>query len=150
MPDMVGTIQSLPFKTVDVDEWARSVRELMQRVPPRQLLSRLDSQRRRSLPVTSPLLHYPHPWMRPEVPIADGDWSKLAPVYLPNGGVNRKGFLRRLAALPSILGQGGTRLVSRALGLGAGGGLLAAALALLLRAWGMNDVALSLRSWAKR
>lgn len=60
MPEMVCVLQGLELDSLDVDAWAAQTWKLAQKLPPEQLLRRLG---RRGLPRTSPMLHYPHPWM---------------------------------------------------------------------------------------
>lgn len=83
LPEMVCTIQRLPLNALDGDEWAAHAYRLSNRVPPDRLLSQLSSARRQSLPTTSPLLHFPHPWMPGgDMRLVDlKDVSKLAPIY---------------------------------------------------------------------
>lgn len=164
MPEMVATIQGLPLDGLDADEWAALARQLMLQVPPERLLQQLPLQRRRQLPNTSPLLHYPHPWMRRGAAAAsmaaNGDLSQLAPVYrLPpgtagdhdagGGGLVGRELSRILGDLSAWRG----RLVC-ALGFSrdrqAKAGFPGAALAMLLRAVGLGAFALSVRAWVKR
>lgn len=84
LPDMVSVLQSLPLHALDVEDWAASTWQLLQRVPPGDLLQRLPAPRRRALPLTSPLLHFPHPWMSrvPADATAESvEMSKLSPIY---------------------------------------------------------------------
>lgn len=62
-------LQRLPLDELDVDVWACEVRGLLRRVPPAELLSRLPRDLSGRLPSTSPLLHFPHPWMQ-RMPVA--------------------------------------------------------------------------------
>lgn len=158
MPEMVTVIQSLPLDTVNVDEWAVRARMLMHRIPPERLISKLDVATRRAMPVTTPLVHFPHPWMIPEtrcVDLREQDVTFLAPVYLPDGGASAwppESFLSRASAalLPSSLGDAGYRLVAKILGIGVGGATVAAALGLLLQALGYGSPAESLNRIADK
>merc|ERR1712014_372161 len=91
---------------LDVDDWAREARSLAQRLRPDELISRLPRHLQRALPPTSPLFHYPHPWMRSK---ADGfsavqdmsprDASRVAPVYANGHGVPACGAHRSWRSL---------------------------------------------------
>lgn len=136
MPEMVAVIQSLPLKTVDVDQWAQRAKRLMIKLPPERLFSRLHISARRALPVTTPLVHYPHPWMQPALKCSHSseDLLKLAPVYLPDGGAGAwppEGLIERsMAALPPAIIERLAALLRKSVFLGFGGATVALVLAL--------------------
>jgi len=164
MPEMVCAIQSLPLAELDVDAWAVRARTLMRQVPPAELLSKLDPHRRRALPQTTPLFHWPHPWMNaadPASAVRGAEMSQLAPIYapegsiLPGGGVQASGGAAKGAlGLPRRLlaGKGGVRVLLRALGVSGDkrSSALLTVLAVLIRALGLGAVVMSARAWVKR
>jgi len=146
LPDMVCALQQLPLGSVDVDEWAASAWRLARQVPPTELVARLSAARRRALPRTCPLLHYPHPWM-PQLPRSRGagvgtqavvatanipaqDMLLLAPVYrckhVPSRATGTALLRGLLAGLGMGTSAGGPALLLRLFrALGMGGMLLA-------------------------
>jgi len=138
LPDVALVIQGLPLDSLDVDEWAATAWSLAKRLPPDELLRRLPAPRRRALPATSPLMHFPHAWMpqararagAPSATLADEELRASAPVYAPP---------RRFGGCPWSRGGGpGSLLTSRAAWLlstfGVAGAVVLAALALAGRA----------------
>jgi len=139
MPEMVAAIQSLPLKDLEVDIWVESSRRLMTKVSPSWLLWRLG--RRCKVPVTSPLRHYPHPWMAVEdeadEPPLHVDLLLMAPIYL-----HKSGQLKVRSTFPLSMRALQQRLVNLALGVikvGTSGSVLVLALALALYTMGAND-----------
>lgn len=158
MPEIAGVIQNLPLQDLDADEWAGLARQLMSRVSPAVLMARLPRQQRANLPRTSPLFHYPHPWMKRlwarQVP-SSGEVLKLAPVYV-------KLPLQAAGAawdLPWLLGQKGPDLgqvALRILGLSTSSGSRGQAgkhtalVGLILRLLSLGAVVMFARAWVRR
>eukprot|EP00747_Dinoflagellata_sp_TGD_P040859 gnl/TRDRNA2_/TRDRNA2_141127_c0_seq1.p1 gnl/TRDRNA2_/TRDRNA2_141127_c0~~gnl/TRDRNA2_/TRDRNA2_141127_c0_seq1.p1 ORF type:complete len:431 (+),score=81.01 gnl/TRDRNA2_/TRDRNA2_141127_c0_seq1:110-1402(+) len=84
MPEMVCAVQHMHLDALDVDEWAMITRQLAKKVPPEDLLARLPAARRKLLPSTSPVLHYPHPWISSDKVLDKESLTALAPIYNPN------------------------------------------------------------------
>eukprot|EP00811_Abedinium_folium_P000212 NODE_10193_length_1370_cov_5.212389.p1 GENE.NODE_10193_length_1370_cov_5.212389~~NODE_10193_length_1370_cov_5.212389.p1 ORF type:complete len:356 (-),score=105.76 NODE_10193_length_1370_cov_5.212389:302-1300(-) len=95
LPEMVLLLQNLPFASLDVCDWAQRALQLSRTLPPEQLLRRLSTH---DLPFTSPLLHYPHPWMaqdrrqRAKKPSEAADIFALAPIYCARPSLSRRGW----------------------------------------------------------
>lgn len=109
MSEMVPAMQSLSLADIDVDEWAVDARKLALQFPPEQLILRLPSQVCDSLPPTSPLWHFPHPWMQPRLeedpplfpgPSRASNVLDLAPVY--SGAVGNRLIKRQTTSLRQI------------------------------------------------
>merc|ERR1712083_280315 len=84
MPEMVAMLQKLPFDAIDVDQWAAHAQRLATRLPPERLMGTIPPVNRNGMPRTSPLLHFPHPWMVANGSSAMDDARKLtmmAPIY---------------------------------------------------------------------
>lgn len=109
MSEMVPAMQSLSLVDLDVDEWAVDARTLAVRLPPEELISRLPPRVRDSLPPSSPLWHFPHPWMQARLadpPLFPGpskavNMLDLAPIY--SGAVGNRvkrqtHFLQQIAS----------------------------------------------------
>ncbi|CAE8604448.1 unnamed protein product [Polarella glacialis] len=123
MPEMVSALQKLPLGSLDADEWASKARQLAKQVPPEELLRRLPPAVRLALPSTSPLFHFPHPWMvSAGKASAEKDLSALAPIY--------RGGSSGLAVRRSY---GGALLDNRSWGLLLVGGLFSSGFGLALR-----------------
>jgi len=113
MPEMVAMLQKLPFDAVDVDQWAAHAQELARRLPPERLLRTIPPVNRTGMPRTSPLLHYPHPWMVTDRSSMMGDARKLtmmAPIYsnlspVPSAAPDSSGVCRHFT-LWSVTGAG--------------------------------------------
>mmetsp|Transcript_26613 Transcript_26613/g.48770 ORF Transcript_26613/g.48770 Transcript_26613/m.48770 type:complete len:402 (-) Transcript_26613:61-1266(-) len=75
--EMQMVLQTLPMKTKDVDNWAIEVSKLSQRLQPEAFMQRMPWRLWLTLPPTSPLRHYPYPWMTS----AAATTADLAPVY---------------------------------------------------------------------
>jgi len=137
MPEMVSVLQQLQLDRLDVDDWASEAWQLAQRLPPDKFVRRLPRKRRCALPSTSPLFHFPHPWMprhswagkwhgssfRPITEKAAGSISQLAPVYASVGKVTLwkrlVGVHRSVAELVGkLFFEGGMAPFLRALGVG--------------------------------
>jgi len=63
LPEMVLLLQNLPYASLDVPKWAERTWQLSKQLPPETLMYRLPRQIKKTLPYTSPLFHYPHPWI---------------------------------------------------------------------------------------
>eukprot|EP00933_Yihiella_yeosuensis_P058346 TRINITY_DN58769_c0_g1_i1.p1 TRINITY_DN58769_c0_g1~~TRINITY_DN58769_c0_g1_i1.p1 ORF type:complete len:418 (+),score=55.92 TRINITY_DN58769_c0_g1_i1:107-1360(+) len=94
LPEMVSVLQKLPLSELDADEWAANAFELSKQVPPESLVWCLPRSQRRLLPRTSPVFHFPHPWMGGKKPLdsreryrVKKDMWKKAPVYQGGGSV---------------------------------------------------------------
>lgn len=150
LPEVVCAIQTLPLQRLDAEAWVSLAGQLMQQVPPAELLKRLPPTRQLAIPANSPLRHYPHPWARPGEP-AVGELSRQAPVYATPSGAKGALFagcrplwmlsLQRLAF--DSLG-----MTSSVPGSSGKGGLLARAVSVLLRLLGISAILLSARALA--
>lgn len=101
LPEMVLLLQNLPYASLDVPGWAQRTWDLSRRLPPEKFVHRLPRQIRKALPCTSPLFHYPHPWIarsKGSVKVfATKDHNrknvlKLAPIYTARPGVRSRLF----------------------------------------------------------
>lgn len=83
LPGMITVLQGIQFADIKVDDWAMKARHLFWQLPPDELLAKLPRELRSALPSTSPLFHYPHPWMRDGVPpeLAQDALREAAPIY---------------------------------------------------------------------
>lgn len=73
MPEMVSMLQRLPLDTLDMEDWVNRTRQLALQLPPEKFIARAGQHLQSSgLPPTSPLLHFPHPWMRPGLQVRNG------------------------------------------------------------------------------
>mmetsp|Transcript_12683 Transcript_12683/g.28490 ORF Transcript_12683/g.28490 Transcript_12683/m.28490 type:complete len:389 (-) Transcript_12683:39-1205(-) len=75
--EMQMVLQMLPMKTTDVDSWATEVAKLSQRLQPEAFMRRMPWRLWCMLPPTSPLRHYPYPWMKQAIAFG----PRSAPVY---------------------------------------------------------------------
>mmetsp|Transcript_89424 Transcript_89424/g.277890 ORF Transcript_89424/g.277890 Transcript_89424/m.277890 type:complete len:398 (+) Transcript_89424:174-1367(+) len=123
LPEVTSVLQQLPLQALDVEDWAAQAWRLVGRLGPEELLQRAAA-RRRALPSSSPLLHFPHPWMPrgsepPAAPAAEL-W-RCSPIYA--------------ARPPRQAAEGLARLLQ---GLGMAGAALAVAWALSPWAWALQ------------
>eukprot|EP00929_Paragymnodinium_shiwhaense_P119505 TRINITY_DN91417_c0_g1_i1.p1 TRINITY_DN91417_c0_g1~~TRINITY_DN91417_c0_g1_i1.p1 ORF type:complete len:424 (-),score=68.98 TRINITY_DN91417_c0_g1_i1:144-1415(-) len=86
LPDMVIIFQTLSWDRIDVDTWASHAWQLFRRLPPEELLARVPSQQVHALPPTSPMLHWPHPWLQggallDSKAVSEMQVAQLAPIY---------------------------------------------------------------------
>jgi len=113
MPEMVAMLQKLPFDAVDVPQWAAHAQKLARRLPPDRLMETIPPINRNGVPLTSPLLHFPHPWMVPNGSSLMDDARELtmtAPVYsnrrpIPRAAPKSSGVCRHFT-MWSVTGAG--------------------------------------------
>eukprot|EP00927_Polykrikos_kofoidii_P059498 TRINITY_DN54647_c0_g1_i1.p1 TRINITY_DN54647_c0_g1~~TRINITY_DN54647_c0_g1_i1.p1 ORF type:complete len:419 (+),score=62.49 TRINITY_DN54647_c0_g1_i1:170-1426(+) len=97
LPEMVCLMQQVKWGQLDVDDWAARTRLLAEKLPPQELMMNLPTNCRLELPVTSPLFHYPHPWMTGPLPEDTLAVSRLSPIYGAEGEAALKGCQKLMA-----------------------------------------------------
>lgn len=142
MAEMMMVLQRLPLGKKSVDDWAIEAQSLAQQLSPEDLMRRLPPDVRRALPSSSPLIHFPHPWMKNSALAKRGDLSKLAPAYSSKLGNRAQSWIRSSSMqtllvifeshLRSAVGGGRSLRV-----FGSGGALTLAGIfgALMVRRW---------------
>merc|ERR1712224_904230 len=125
MPALHQFLQRLPLEDLDVDEWSHQAKLLMQRAPPQDFLRSLPPELVRQLPATSPMLNYPHPWVKrysgkktsmstcSDKGSPDDMW-RSAPIYSGRVvlGGDKMSAVKQARILLRFLGVGGMALVA--------------------------------------